>query len=81
MAKGGGASSLTWPVEELALAHVGDVQTLEQQHQVTQVLLHHAGAAECTHALLIEGLGVQADAHACHRVRLGLGLGLGLVIK
>ena len=63
----GACLSLTWPVQELALAHVSDVQALEQQHQVAQVVLHHAGAARRRHVLLIQRLGVHTDAQTCHR--------------
>lgn len=52
---------LTRPVQELALAHVSDIQPLEQQNQVAEVLFHHPRAAGLCHALLIKSLGVQTE--------------------
>lgn len=57
-------SGLTWPVQELALAHVCDVQSFEKEDQVAEVSLGYSGTPSFKHSLLIQGLGVQTKTHS-----------------
>lgn len=60
----------TGSIEELALAHVSDVQSLEKQHQMTEIRLHDSRKTTFRHFILIHGLRVQPHAHACSGARI-----------
>lgn len=54
----------TWSVQELALSHVGDVQPLEQQNQVTEVLLCHSWTVGQLHPRVVQRLRVETETQA-----------------
>lgn len=49
-------AGITWPVKEVALAHVCDVQALQQQHKAAEAGLADVGHGAGGQALFIEGL-------------------------
>lgn len=55
------AGRFTRPIQELALSHVSDVQSLEQQHQVAEVFLHHPWTVDLPHPFFIQSLWIQTD--------------------
>lgn len=67
LVKESSTSPPTRPVQELALAHVGDVQSLQLQYQVAEVGFGHVRAAGLRHAPLVQGLGVQPKTQAWDR--------------
>lgn len=55
----------TWPIKKVALAHVCNVQPLEQQDGAAKVSLHEVGGGDSRQPLLIAGLRIEAQAGPC----------------
>lgn len=46
-------SGQTWPIQELALAHISDVQSFKKQDQVAEVRLGYSRTPSFRHSLLV----------------------------